>query len=196
VTHYLERILADQRDADAWHAARVGRIGASNAASFAYDKPSSIVSYVRKQLMPSYSGSLAMGHGHEREALLLPELGWEQNNFMIASEFNDKFSATPDGIDESTHRLAQMKTSVHPLGKTIPPKFLRQIWWEQMVMGPEWRSSDLIFEQYTLDGENYIPSFSPEIYQVDRDDEAILFLAGIATRVLEGMEIASEETGW
>lgn len=200
--HYLDRVLADQRDPDAWHGARVGRLGASDVANFAYEK--SADGYAIAKMKPNqYTGSLAMSHGHLREAILLPQLGWEQNHLMIGSEVNNRFSATPDGINESTHRLAQMKTSIHPFGKKVQPKHLRQIYWEQFVMGPDWRETDLIFEQYELiigaDGdEHYVPLFdAPLVVTIPRDDEAILTLVSISTKVLARMdEIKDVEVSW
>lgn len=197
LTDFQNRILADQRDPDAWHAARKNRLGGSDAASFA--KRTSIEKYGRAKLLPGWEGGLFSQWGHQREPVILLDHGFEQNHFLIASQYNDRFAATPDGIDSERGILAQVKTSMHDLRfkdgvPQVTPAHRRQMLWEQFVMGPDYRLTHYIHEHYTVNAAgDPVPAFEATVVEVERDDEAILELVAIATEVLRFLDDARSD---
>lgn len=183
----MKRAIADARERDEWLEAREGRIGASDAASFS--KFESIQKYARAKMMPQWGGGAYSHWGHEREPVILETVGYEQNHKMYRSHDSEFFVATPDGIDADRLRLAQVKTTLHGF-KTIPPKYQRQMWWEQFVMGPDWRVTDFIYEVNTEINGEFTPAFAPVVIPFERDDEAIEKLVVIATAVLASVNEA------
>lgn len=184
--HYSLRALADQKDPAAWRAAREGRIGASDAASFA--KEESIEKYVAAKMMPAYEGSMYTQHGHIREPEILAQIGATQNTIMFGMDGNDRFSATPDGIDGN--KLTQVKTTLKTF-KTIPLNYRRQVWWEQMVMGPQFEVSDFVWETYTLVNGRPVPEWDIHTVQIERDEAQISKMVSIALQVLKALDSVS-----
>lgn len=181
-----ERILDDGTDRERWLAARAGRIGASDAARFA--KLASAPLYMKAKLLDNFHGNDYTRHGNEREPFILAPFGFTQNKALFGSETTDLHSCTPDGIRVVGGRLilAQAKTSNKPLFK-VPPTYLRQIWWEQHVMGAD--RTLFVWEQH----DNFVPTeMEPHSQWIDRDDTRIADLIIIADRVLELMAKAHE----
>lgn len=181
VTSFEDRIVADHRNLEDWINVRDGRIGGSDAAHFA--KIESANSYVRTKLLPIWTGGRYADWGNTREPVILAEHGWEQNHFTVAHATQPRFIATPDAIDTSRNRLAQVKTTVKRF-KTIPANYRRQVWWEQFVMGPEYTQTDFIFEHHHMVGDQFVPDFDSTVVVIDRDEEQIAKLVRIATEVL------------
>lgn len=190
-----DRILADSRDAELWKAARVGKIGASDAGRYAKEEPASIDSYTRAKLMPSWEGNQYSEHGHEREPIILADHSYPQNTHMYTSLHNLRFVATPDGIFRG--RLAQVKTTIKDFRSKrtgeilVPPHYRRQMWWEQMVMGPEFIQTDFIYEQYKIINGVLVPEFNSTVVVIDRDDAEIAKLERIALAVLRRLDLAN-----
>lgn len=176
---YLERILADSTDREAWSRARANRCGASDAAKFS--KLTSAPGYAKAKLLNAFTGNSATAHGNAREAAILRPLGFEQNTLLFHAENNDRHVATPDGVrmTENGLLLAEVKTTNKPW-KTIPLGYIRQVWWAQYVMGAE----RTIFGYEIHD--NFIPTdLDPLSVVIERDDKAIKKLIQIADEVLD-----------
>lgn len=182
---YQLRAIADQNDAPVWKAARVGRIGASDAAK--YSKLESVALYAADKMAPGYEGSMYTQHGHIREPEILAQLDIPQNTIMFGMSGNDRFSATPDGI--KGNRLAQVKTTIKPF-KTIPLGYRRQVWWEQMVMGPQFQITDFIWEQYSLVNGKPVAEWDIHVVPIERDEEQISKMVTIALEVLKAIDLA------
>jgi hypothetical protein len=188
VTHWSERVLADARDRDSWIAAREGRVGASDAATFS--KAASVNLYTKAKLMPVYiaGANSPLNWGHEREPVILADHGYEQNTLMIHAEDEPRFEATPDGI--RGNRLAQVKTTIKDF-KTVPLRYLRQVWWEQYVLGPEFTETDFIWEKYDrLPDGTFAPEFESHVVVVQRNDDAIASMVAIAYAVTRQLDKA------
>lgn len=184
----MTRVLADARDRPNWLAKRMGKIGASDAASFA--KYESAPLYLRAKLHSPFRGNIYTAHGHAREAIILAHYGIPQNHYLFHHPAHPRHVATPDGIvvgDGGRITLAQVKTSEKPIpaADKIPPSYRRQMWWEQWVMGAD--RTLLVWEQH--DGFRPV-DMEPDAVWFDRDDDEIKKLVSIADYVLEGMDAA------
>lgn len=187
---FSSRVLADARDRPSWLAAREGKIGGSDAASFA--KLESAPLYLRAKLHNPFAGNAYTAHGNEREARMLAHFRIPQNTLLYRSEGNPRHVATPDGIAERADGeviLAQCKTSEKPIppAEKIPPAYRRQMWWEQYVMGVE--RTLLVWEQH----RGFRPvTMEPQYVWFYRDDAEISKLIAISDLVLAGMDAAEE----
>lgn len=176
---YRSRIVADIRDRVGWAKVRSRGIGASDAAKFS--KIESAPLYARDKLYSPFEGNSFTSHGHEREPLMLAAFHTEQNFAMFRAESNPRHLATPDGIKiggDGSLLLVQCKTTSKPF-RTIPLAYLRQVWWEQYVLGAE----RTLFVWEVHDGFRPV-SAEPESRIIDRDEEQIERMLRIADAVL------------
>jgi hypothetical protein len=91
--------------------------------------------------------------------------------------------ATPDGVSivAGALVLSEIKTTTTHF-RSVPRAYLRQIWWQQYVLGAE--RTLFVWEQH----ENFVPvNPEPQCRWVDRDDNEIHILVGLANRVLESL---------
>lgn len=176
---YESRVVADIRDRIGWAKVRSRGIGASDAAKFS--KVESAHLYARDKLYSPFDGNGYTAHGHEREPLMLAAFHTPQNFAMFRAASNPRHLATPDGIKvggDGSIVLVQCKTTVKPF-RTIPRAYLRQVWWEQYVLGAE--QTMFVWEVH----EGFRPvAAEPESRLIDRDDEEIARMVTIADAVL------------
>ncbi len=188
------RALADAKDREAWLRARSTppRIGGSDAAN--YSKLESVPSYIRQKLTDGFDGNAYTRHGNDREPHMLRAYGFEQNTIMFRAIPTSRHVATPDGImvrPDGSLVLAQCKALDHdPRTRNgLPPKYLRQCWWEQHVLGAA--RTLFIWEVH----RDYRPiDFEPESIWIDRDDTEIAKLVTISNAVLRGVDAAADFT--
>jgi hypothetical protein len=89
--------------------------------------------------------------------------------------------ATPDGVAvlDGQVVLAEIKTTNKPW-RSIPRSYLRQVWWQQYVVGAE--RTLLVWEQHA----DFVPvGAEPQCRWIERDDNEIHALVCLADRVLE-----------
>lgn len=191
MTHELyTRVVADSADRDSWLAARVGKIGASDAASFA--KASSIESYVRAKLMPNrFEGNGFTANGHAWEPTLTDFAHVTHNTKMFRSVAVPEFVATPDGLNITPSGrvvLSECKIKHKPVKGPTPAEF-RQVFWAQSVCDAEATA----FVWLTLDPDTNQPTtLEPSVLIIERDQAAIDRLLAIAHPVLDAMKRAAE----
>lgn len=182
------RVLADSRERAAWLDARVGNIGGSDAANYANE--ASVPGYVRAKLDDRFRGNQYTAHGNAREAAILAQFGIEQNTLLFRSEATRRHVATPDAIKvrrDGGILLAQVKAlevGHEPMtSRGLRPRYLRQCWWEQWVLGAE--RTIFIWEMH----DRFQPA-APEAESVwiDRDDSEIAKLVRIANGVCAGLD--------
>ena len=93
--------------------------------------------------------------------------------------------ATPDGIavnEAGETELAEIKTT-NKAWRSIPRNYLRQVWWQQYVLGAE--RTLLVWEQH----DEFVPiNAEPECRWIDRDDNEITKLVRLADQLLELMQ--------
>jgi hypothetical protein len=184
--NYESRIVASSEDRDAWLTARNTGVTASNAAKLVSEQ--SLDSIIKSKFYDGFTGNAATDWGLEREPFLLDWAGFPQNKFLISSEEEPRFMATPDGIRldaEGNLELCQVKTTGKPMPK-IPSHYYRQIQWEMFVMGAV--RCYFVVEIH----EDFVPvSLEPQLEIFERDEEAIASLKPLAYALLGRLDDAN-----
>ncbi len=133
-----------------------------------------------------FGGNAYTDHGRARE----PEIArWVSGTFGIApsdglfhSAGDRRHLATPDGVGispDGTLLLAEIKTT-KSAWTSIPRSYLRQVWWQQYVLGAE--RTLLVWEQH----DDFIPiDGEPRCRWIERDENEIHALVHLAGRVIE-----------
>jgi YqaJ-like viral recombinase domain len=180
------RIVANSDDRVTWLRARSRGVTATDVARLSSAR--AVQSVAREKLGGTgFGGNAFTDHGRARE----PEIArWVLANHGIAPS-SDLYHAhgqalhlaTPDGVraSGSTVVLFEIKTTSHSW-RSIPRSYLRQVWWQQYVLGAE--RTLVVWEQHT----DFVPvAPEPEVRWVERDDNEIHVLVGLANRLLELM---------
>ena len=182
---HRDRIVARSTDRVAWLRARSRGITATDVARLSGARSVQAVA-LEKINGSGFGGNAYTDHGRARE----PEIArWVEARYGIvpsdalfhAAGQTDHL-ATPDGVAVSTSgslELAEIKTT-KSLWRSIPRSYLRQVWWQQYVLGAE--RTLLVWEQH----DNFVPTNAePECRWIDRDENQIYLLVQLANRVLE-----------
>jgi hypothetical protein len=183
--HHTERILADSTDRVSWLRARSQGITATDVARLSSARAVQAV-VLDKLYGNGFSGNAFTDHGRARE----PEIArWvkvhhsiEPSSKLFYARGQRRHLATPDGVGEladGTVVLAEIKTTSKQW-RSIPRSYLRQVWWQQYVLGAE--RTLVVWEQHV----DFVPiSDEPLCQWVERDDNEIHLLVGLADQVLE-----------
>ena len=181
---HLRRVVTDGNDRVAWMQARARGITATDVAKLS--TPRSIDTAAWEKLHGSrFGGNAFTEHGKTREpeiaAWVLGEHGIEPSRALFHAEADLRHLATPDGVvlrENGTLELAEIKTT-NKAWRTIPRNYLRQIWWQQYVLGAE--RTLMVWERH----ENFVPVGDPECRWVDRDENEIERLVSLAGRLID-----------
>ncbi|MBN9189263.1 MAG: YqaJ viral recombinase family protein [Microbacterium sp.] len=179
------RIVADSRDRVAWVRARSRGITATDVATLTSER--AIPRAADAKLMGSgFSGNAYTDHGRRRE----PEIarwvaathGIQPSTVLFRAVVEPRHLATPDGIvvDASGRvTLAEIKTT-NKSWRSIPRSYLRQVWWQQHVIGAE--RTLVAWEEH----DGFVPvDDEPKCAWVDRDDAEIAKLVKLATSLID-----------
>ncbi|MBB5844513.1 hypothetical protein HD599_002836 [Conyzicola lurida] len=177
------RVLANSTDRVAWLRARSTGVTATDVARLSSVKSLASVAF-EKINGSSFGGNAYTDHGNTRE----PEIArWVKANHGIdaSSELFHAHGerahlATPDGVAviDGAVVLAEIKTT-SSLWKSIPRSYLRQIWWQQYVLGAD--RTLLVWEQHL----DFVPvNPEPTCRWIERDDNEIHMLIGLANELL------------
>jgi hypothetical protein len=186
VRDHTTRILAHSTDRVAWLRARSRGVTATDVARLASERSLDALAF-EKINGSSFGGNAYTDHGTAREPAIAR---WVQQNHGILpssalfhAHGERDHLATPDGVAVigGTVVLAEIKTTSSQW-KSIPRSYLRQIWWQQYVLGAE--RTLIVWEQH-LDFVPVAPE--PQCRWIDRDDNEIHVLVGLADRLLEMM---------
>jgi hypothetical protein len=181
---HRDRIVARASDRVAWLRARSRGITATDVARLSGAASVQAVAF-EKINGSGFSGNAYTDHGRARE----PEIArWVERRYGIVSSDalfhaagQTAHLATPDGLAISASgrlELAEIKTTKSPW-RSIPRSYLRQVWWQQYVLGAE--RTLLVWEQH----DDFIPTNAePECRWIDRDENQIHLLVQLADRVL------------
>jgi hypothetical protein len=180
------RIVANSSDRVAWLRARSRGVTATDVARLSSQRAVEVLAD-EKRSGYGFGGNAYTDHGRARE----PEIArWVLKNHGIAPS-SDLFHAhdqprhlaTPDGVTQqgSNLLLCEIKTTSHGW-RNIPRSYLRQVWWQQYVLGAD--RTLVVWEQHN----DFVPiAGEPKVRWVERDDNEIYVLVGLANRVLELM---------
>lgn len=179
------RIVADSRDRVAWIRARSRGITATDVASLT--SPNAIARAADAKLMGSnFSGNAYTQHGRVRE----PEIarwvasthGIMPSSALFHAVVEKRHLATPDGVAsdaEGRITLCEIKTT-NKSWRSVPRTYLRQIWWQQHVLGAE--RTLVVWEQHN----DFVPiGDEPRSAWIDRDEAEIGTLVGLATSLID-----------
>lgn len=183
---YLQRLLADSTDRVAWLKARATGVTATDAAKLT--GPASVARVVHEKAHGSgFTGNAYTDHGKRREPVIAAwaqqRYGIEHSTGLFHAAERERHLATPDGIGLHAHTLVleEIKTSTKPI-TAVPRTYLRQIWWQQYVMGAE--RTLLVWEQH----ERFRPvDPEPRVRWIERDEREIAKLIPLADQVLESL---------
>ncbi len=178
------RIVASSANRVAWLRARSRGVTATDVARLSSVRALQVVA-MEKLHGASFSGNAYTDHGLARE----PEIarwvrtvhGIEPSLDLFHAESNVLHLATPDGIRARNGciELAEIKTTTKEW-RSIPRSYLRQVWWQQYVLGAE--RTLVVWEQH----RDFVPvGPEPCVRWVDRDDNEIHQLVGLADRLLD-----------
>lgn len=179
------RIVADSRDRVAWVRARSRGITATDVATLT--SANAIAKAADAKLMGSnFSGNAYTAHGRLRE----PEIarwvaathGILPSSALFHAVVEKRHLATPDGVAvdaEGRVTLCEIKTTAKPW-RSIPRSYLRQVWWQQHVLGAE--RTLIAWEEHA----DFVPvGEEPRCAWIDRDDAEIGKLVGLATSLID-----------
>ncbi len=179
------RIVADARDRVAWTRARSRGITATDVAGLS--SAAAVTRVARDKLGGSrFSGNAYTVHGRRREPQIARWVaathGIEPSTACFHAPGERRHLATPDGLAEDPSGrivLCEIKTTSKPW-RSIPRSYLRQVWWQQYVLGAE--RTLVVWEQH----DGFVPTADePRSAWVDRDAEQIQALIGLAGAVID-----------
>lgn len=180
---HTERILADAGDRVAWLRARSTGVTATDVARLSSQRAVRAVA-LDKVHGSGFSGNAFTDHGRARE----PEIarwvhathGIRPSSALFHADGEKRHLATPDGVGtvDGAIVLAEIKTT-SSVWRSIPRSYLRQVWWQQYVVGAE--RTLLVWEQH----EDFVPlDAEPTCRWIERDDNEIHVLVQLADQLL------------
>jgi len=181
------RIVADSRDRVAWVRARSRGITATDVAALTSERAIARAADAKLGLSGTgFSGNAYTAHGRQREPEIARWLaathGILPSTALFHAVVEKRHLATPDGLAvDSAGRitLAEIKTTNKPW-RSIPRSYLRQVWWQQHVLGAE--RTLVAWEQH----DGFVPvDDEPRCQWVDRDDAEIAKLVRLATALID-----------
>jgi hypothetical protein len=188
------RIVADSRDRVAWMRARSRGITATDVAGLTSAASIARVADAKLGGGPRFGGNAYTDHGRRREpeiaAWVAATHGIMPSSALFRAEVEHRHLATPDGIAVDAGgriSLAEIKTTNKPF-RGIPRTYLRQVWWQQHVLGAE--RTLFVWEEHV----DFSPVHDePRCVWIDRDDREIAKLVSLATDLID--ELYRRTTG-
>lgn len=178
-----KRIVCSADDRENWLAERRRGITATDAARLA--TPTSIRAVVADKVYgSSFSGNAFTDFGRQREPVIADWVRQEHGiagcGLLFRAAENPRHLATPDGLAEWGDEvvLAEIKTVNKPW-KRIPRNYLRQVWWQQYVLGAQ--RTLFVWERHE---DFVVQDAEPKFVWIDRDDAEIAKLVKLADEVL------------
>lgn len=179
------RIVADSTDRVAWMRARSRGITATDVAQLTSERAIGRAADA-KLYGTGFSGNAYTDHGRRRE----PEIAaWvaathaiQPSTALFHAAVETRHLATPDGImvtREGRVTLAEIKTT-NKSWRSIPRNYLRQVWWQQYVLGAE--RTLVVWEEH----RDFVPvADEPRCAWVDRDEHEIAALVQRANALID-----------
>lgn len=187
MSSYLDRVCANSEDRVGWLRERSRGVTATDAAKLATE--ASIQKAVWDKLNGGFfGGSAYTEHGKTREPVIA-EWAWREHGIVASrdlyfAESERRHLATPDGLRVASNgelELCEIKTTTKPW-RTIPRNYLRQVWWQQYVLGAE--RTLVVWEEH----REFVPvGDTPQCQWVDRDDAQIEILVKYANQMLAAL---------
>lgn len=180
------RVVADSRDRVGWMRARARGITATDVAGLT--SPAAIARAADAKLGggSGFSGNAYTDHGRRREpeiaAWVAATHGIHPSSALFHAVVEKRHLATPDGLAvdaDGRVTLCEIKTT-NKTWRSIPRTYLRQIWWQQHVLGAE--RTLVVWEEHN----GFVPvGDEPRCAWIDRDEAEIDTLVGLATDLID-----------
>lgn len=188
------RIVADSRDRVGWLRARAAGITATDVAQLSGEASIRRAADAKLGGGARFGGNAYTDHGRRREPEIASWIaathGILPSSALFHAEIERRHLATPDGIVQDTAgriSLSEIKTT-NKSWRTIPRTYMRQIWWQQHVLGAE--RTLFVWEEH----RDFQPLHDePKCVWIDRDDAEINRLVGLATALID--ELYRRTTG-
>jgi hypothetical protein len=183
---FRSRLVARSEDRLPWLKARARGVTGTDVARFTSERALQAVA-MEKLLGTGFGGNAFTDHGRVRE----PEIAkWVRSRHGILpstglyhAHGQPLHLATPDGlvVRDGSVLLCEIKTTQHAW-RSIPRSYLRQVWWQQYVLGAE--RTLVVWEQH----REFVPMHAePQCRWVERDEDQIHVLVTLADRLLDLM---------
>lgn len=180
----FSRLVTDGTDRIEWLRARARGITATDVAKLS--TPNSIDAAAWSKLHGSnFGGNAFTEHGKAREpeiaAWVLSEFAIEPSSALFHAAEDRRHLATPDGIgvrDDGLLMLSEIKTT-NKSWKSIPKNYLRQVWWQQYVLGAD--RTVVVWEEH----RDFVPVGNPRYQWVERDENEIAKLVWLANQLID-----------
>jgi hypothetical protein len=183
---HRSRIVANSADRVAWLRARSRGVTATDVARLSSIRALQAVA-LEKLTGSGFGGNAYTDHGRAREPEIarwvLAKHGIAPSSDLYHAHGQPLHLATPDGVVQrgGSVLLCEIKTTSSSW-RTIPRSYLRQVWWQQYVLGAD--RTLVVWEQHA----DFVPiAAEPKCQWVERDDNQIHVLVGLANRLLELM---------
>ena len=181
--NHRDRVLASSTDRVAWLRARSAGVTATDVARLSSEKSLASVAFDKINGY-SFGGNAYTDHGIAREPEIarwvLENHGIRPSSELFHAHGERSHLATPDGVSliDGAVVLAEIKTT-SSLWKSVPRSYLRQVWWQQYVLGAE--RTLFVWEQHV----DFVPiAPEPRWQWIERDDNQIHVLVGLANQLL------------
>ncbi len=179
------RIVADANDRVSWIRERSRGITATDAAKLSSRAAVRSAAWDKLHGTGGFGGSRFTDHGRRREPVIAEWVsrthGIEPSTLLFHAASDRRHLATPDGLSvaaDGTPVLCEIKTTSRAW-RGIPRGYLRQVWWQQYVLGAE--RTLVVWEQH----DDFRPvADEPRCRWVDRDDDQIAILVRLADELL------------
>lgn len=188
------RIVADSRDRVEWLRARSRGITATDVAGLSSEKSITRAADAKLGGGARFGGNAYTDHGRRREpeiaAWVAATHGILPSSALFRAVVEPRHLATPDGIcvdADGRVTLSEIKTT-NKSWRSIPRTYLRQVWWQQHVLGAE--RTLFVWEEHV----GFSPVHDePRSVWIDRDEREIAQLVDLATRLID--ELYRRTTG-
>lgn len=180
------RVVADSRDRVAWMRARSRGITATDVAQLTSHTSIARAADAKLGAGSGFSGNAYTDHGRRREpeiaAWVAATHGIQPSSALFHAVVEKRHLATPDGIVVDAGgrvTLAEIKTT-NKTWRSIPRTYLRQVWWQQHVLGAE--RTLVVWEEH----DGFVPvGDEPRCAWVERDEREITQLVRLATELID-----------
>lgn len=177
-----------------WLAARREVVTATDVARLA-SGGSKVWARIKAEKKAEEDGSFftpAMRWGVEREPIIAGILSddWQHNTHLIHHRERPEFAATPDLVHRWHEWVADIKVAKFSEDWEPPQRYVDQVQWQMYMCDAE--DAYLFVEFYEESSGTFWPLPQVKSFPIQRDDERIEYLVGLADSFIDGSEEVSD----
>lgn len=188
----VERFIVQSSNRAAWHKARRGAVTATEVAKAATQQGFQEVMKERNLPEEVFPDNDYMKFGRDNENWIALDAkhnyGLLPNEWLIQSDLDSRFMATPDGLTLDHKGIGEYKTGgTMPTSKRPGIQHYRQIQWQFVCTGAEWARYAFV-QRIEVNGKFMPASFDPTYWEVEPDQEVMEHLIATAYEILKEAE--------